>query len=166
MLSNFDLDSICQHYSVPLKGIYLRDQLPASPENGLTIINLDRAFDFDGPVGTHWTALFCDDSACVYCDSFGAPAPTDVDKWIKGRYRKYGHNAWIIQSVKSNCCGFYTVAFGLFCTKKRKKNEGLVACVDRYVNMFGERGNEKILREFLISAGGLPVHELVIKKCK
>ena len=165
MLSNVDLDALCDFYSVPLKGIYLQDDLRGRPENGLTILNLDKMYDFDGPKGTHWTCLWCDDSACVYMDSFGAPPPPNIDRWIKTRYHRYGVNAWIIQDVKSSVCGFFCLAFGVWCDRKRLKNEGLLECANRYVNTYGERKNEKVLRSFLL-ASGLPPHELVVRKCK
>lgn len=164
MLSNIDLDHLCTHYSVPLKGIFLRDQLPSRPEMGLTIVNLDRAFDSDGPIGTHWCAVWCDPSACVYFDSYGALPPTDVDAWLKAKYRRFGHNAWIIQNIQSEVCGFYCLAFGIWMNRSRAVGESIPDCANRFVNLFGEKGNEAILRKFLLSLKN--PHPLVVNKCK
>lgn len=67
------------------------------------IINLA---DRDKP-GTHWVALHCTKSNKYYFDSFGMPAPYDVER-VVGPYEY--QNAQI-QSLESGWCGYYCLMF-------------------------------------------------------
>ena len=166
MLSNSDLEDLFKYYDVPLKGLYLSDMVPSGqPEDGCTIINLDRAYDADGPVGTHWTCLISEQTGGVYYDSFGAPPPKSVHAFLKRKYGKFGYNAWITQDLESQTCGFYCLAFCIFLTHHRDSLfEKPKACANRFVNLFGKKNNEPILRAFLLAQKH--PHPLVLKKCK
>ena len=41
MLTNYDLEELCDVYNVPLRGIYMKDMLPRKIQNGNYIINLE-----------------------------------------------------------------------------------------------------------------------------
>jgi hypothetical protein len=151
MLSNFELNHLCHHYSVPLNGIYLRDELPnGGPRQGITIINLDDSKP-DMPFGTHWTALWCDGSGeCFYFDSFGALPPPEAIRWTKNK-GKMRYNAWICQAVKSETCGWFCLAFGIFMSREKRKGESSADCFNRFVNMFEDdtSKNDKHLSDYI-----------------
>lgn len=73
------------------------------------IINLDDA----GQPGTHWVALHKSNGFIYYFDSYGFPAPKNVENLIKkhGTPNKRFYSSFEIQQDKSNRCGFYTLAF-------------------------------------------------------
>lgn len=155
MLSNIDLSHLCKTYDVPLSGIYLRDKLSQQPTPGMTIINLD-----DGSQGgSHWTALWCDGKDTVYYDSFGAYPPPEIISWAKPCTKNgFYYSAWIVQHIKSEACGFYCVAFGLFIRKERKTGESLRDCFNRFVNLFEDdsRKNDAHLKRYLESVKKIP----------
>ena len=60
-------------------GVYSRDNLPKTIENGAYVINLDEYAD----VGTHWVALYVKNNGVIYCDSFGVEhAPKEIKRFI------------------------------------------------------------------------------------
>ena len=38
MLTNYDLEELCEFYDVPLRGIYMKDMLPKQIQNGNPLI--------------------------------------------------------------------------------------------------------------------------------
>ena len=56
MLTNYDLEELCDFYNVPLGGIYMKDMLPKKLQNGNYIINLESS-NGGRNNGTHWTCL-------------------------------------------------------------------------------------------------------------
>lgn len=125
----------------------MRNSLPEDPpQDGFYIINLDN----ESGNGTHWSGLWCDNTGAVYFDSFGAPAPLEVEAFIRSRYghKKYGYNNWIVQSLDSNACGYYVLFFG---RAMMTGGGGGSARANRYVNNFVDNTeeNEKILRSFV-----------------
>ena len=48
-------------------GVYSRDNLPDRIKDGAYVINLDEYSD----IGTHWIALYVNNKAVTYFDSFG-----------------------------------------------------------------------------------------------
>ena len=158
MLSNLQLHDLAKYYEVPLAGIYLRDQLPAKgPSPGLSIVNLDDSKP-DFPYGTHWTALWCDGSESIYFDSFGCLPCPEVQKWSKRKSKGGLHyNAWICQSLNTECCGWYCLAFGLFISRE-DAGEPLVTCVNRFVNLFENNTsrNESRLFQYIKSVKPIP----------
>ena len=45
MLSNFDIENICQYYEIPLLGVVMKDQMPKKVVDGNFIINLQSSVD-------------------------------------------------------------------------------------------------------------------------
>ena len=156
MLSNFDLIALCKHYKLPIKGIYLRDALPKRPLPGLYILNQDDSNVNDGTsYGTHWVACVCTQMECVYFDSFACVPPPEIDRWIKSVYSNYGYNSWICQDIRAETCGFWCVAFGIYCFHKHEPGLSLNECANGFINRFGESRNENLLREFFVKCGPL-----------
>jgi hypothetical protein len=163
MLSNEDLEHLCTYYRVPLCGVHLRDELPrGGPRPGLTIVNLDDS-KLNFPFGTHWCCLWNAGKECVYFDSFGALPPPEVIAWSKmksaGGLR---YNAWICQSLKSETCGWFCLAFGLFMHRELKRGESIADCSNRYVNLYEDdtSKNDKHLFAYLNKKAPIPKHYL------
>ena len=64
-LTNFEIQMYYQN-EPRLNGVYSRNNLPKTINDGAYVINLDSYAD----VGAHWIALFCKRSEIVYFDSF------------------------------------------------------------------------------------------------
>ena len=74
MLTNFDIENICDYYEIPLLGVVMKDDLRNKITDGNFIINLESSVDKNGKenFGTHWTALVVKGSQSFFFDSFGA----------------------------------------------------------------------------------------------
>ena len=165
MLSNFDITALCKHYKLPLKGVFLRDQLPKRPLPGFYILNQDNSNTTDGTsYGTHWCACVCTQMECVYFDSFACIPPPEVNAWIKSVYANYGYNAWICQDLKAETCGFWCIGFGIHCYHHRLPGQSLADCANSYVNLFGEEKNERVLQEYFRKLGSMN-HIVKAKLC-
>ena len=110
MLTNFDLEKICKESHIQLNGVYMKDQLPKTVQNGNYIINLQSSNGGKNS-GTHWTALIIHDQNAFFYDSFGAAPSKEIRLFIKRRKGCHlGFNNWIIQDIHSESCGWYCLA--------------------------------------------------------
>jgi len=71
--------------------------------------------------GTHWVAISYQGQFIFYFDSFGAPPPTDVLKWLKKSRRKIAYNNVIIQALESTLCGFYCIYYLYYVNRVQTK---------------------------------------------
>ena len=71
MLTNYDLEELCDVYNVPLRGIYMKDMLPRKIQNGNYIINLESSNGGQNN-GTHWTCLVVSNKDTMFYDPYGA----------------------------------------------------------------------------------------------
>ena len=80
MLTNFDIENICDYYEIPLIGVVMKDDLPKKVTDGNFIINLESSVDKNGKVlfGTHRLALNAEGSQAFFFDSFGAYPLTEI----------------------------------------------------------------------------------------
>ena len=109
MLSNFDLERLAEFYNLPLVAITMKDELPEKVEDGCYIINLQSSTSGNG---THWLGLFIHKNNAYYFDSYGAPPSVEIMKFVKKRKGCHMYyNNFIIQDLKSQNCGWYTLAF-------------------------------------------------------
>lgn len=108
ILSNFDILDLCKHLNIPLVDVLNKNILPSHKIKGLWVINLD-----DAPgIGTHWTCFSTIPKNVFYFDSYGAPPPIEVDKYIKrttGK-KKYFVNRIQLQAISATYCGWFAVA--------------------------------------------------------
>ena len=145
MLSNSDLEKLASFYKLPLIGIFMKDQMPSKVVDGCYIINLQSSTQGNG---THWTAMVIWKKMSYYFDSFGAPPPVEIIQFTK---KKKGgdllYNSWIIQDIKSENCGWYSIAFLLYLWKNRQ-NINLKDVFNQFVNNFIDdtTKNDEILR--------------------
>ena len=93
---------------LPLRGIYFKDTVPPNPDRGFYIINLQS--EADPRNGTHWTCFYYDGLTNLYYDSFGFPAPEELEEVIF----PYIYNDRDIQDIKSSSCGYYCIAFIIY----------------------------------------------------
>ena len=131
-LTNFEITDLMRHYRLPFNGCYIKDKLPIRLKNGSYIINLNGH--------SHWTALIKNGPDFYYFDSFGFPAPTEVEQ-------KAADIVWSdvdIQAIMSSSCGWYCIAWIRFLNGKKNKKK---AYAD-FLKLFSPKhlmNNEKIL---------------------
>ena len=147
MLSNFDLEKLAGFFKIPLIGIYMKDQMPSKPANGCYIINLQSSTQGNG---THWCSIFIWKKMAYYFDSFGAPPPVEIIQFTKKRKLQHLlYNGWIIQDLKSEACGWYSLGFLLYMYKNRQ-NIHMKEVFNQFVNNFQDDtlSNDSILKDF------------------
>lgn len=136
-ISEEKLRKLCYLAGVPLVGVYLRDQIPQGrPNKGLYIFNLDHG---SSAVGTHWVGLFVTSREIYYFDSFGAPPPIEVMKFIERKKKTHKENGWIFQDINSSSCGYFVFLFGYYVAKYGN--------VEKFSDLFvnSTAANERIL---------------------
>jgi hypothetical protein len=115
LLSNLDIEELCREFKIPLVACVSKDMLARlSVKNGGYVINLDNS----GSAGTHWVALYIENSDACYWDSFGMIPPLEVLKFCKNKHLI--HNRDQIQNLNQEACGYYCIAFLHFMNKSKK----------------------------------------------
>jgi hypothetical protein len=115
LLSNLDIEELAKEFKINLIACVSKDMLSRLPvKNGGYIINLDNS----GSAGTHWVALYIDNSDACYWDSFGMVGPLQVLKFCKNKHLI--HNKDQIQNLNQSACGYYCIAFLHFMNKAKK----------------------------------------------
>ena len=148
MLSNFDLERLAEFYNLPLVAITMKDELPATVKDGCYIINLQSSTDGQG---THWLGLFIHKNNAYYFDSYGAPPSVEIMKFVKKRKGCHMYyNNFIIQDLKSQNCGWYTLAFLLWCYSYVLFSKDMKNMFNEFVKSFVDdtKENDNILKEF------------------
>ena len=148
MLSNFDLERLAEFYNLPLVAITMKDELPEKVEDGCYIINLQSSTSGNG---THWLGLFIHKNNAYYFDSYGAPPSVEIIKFVKKRKGCHMYyNNFIIQDLKSQNCGWYTLAFLLWCYSYVLFSKDMKNMFNEFVKSFVDdtKENDKILKEF------------------
>ena len=98
MLTNYDIEKVCEKLDLPIIGVFMKDDLPKQRKVGSYIINMDNS---DGE-GTHWvfakifsdTDRFDDSSSddekigyrycgALYFDPFGIGMPEEISDFLK-----------------------------------------------------------------------------------
>ena len=78
-LTNIDLIEFGKELGIPLRGVYMRDDLPGKPkENECGIVNFERLCEG----GTHWIAYWKRGKERIYFDSFGGPVLQEVRNYL------------------------------------------------------------------------------------
>lgn len=143
-LSNYEIEDMAKHYHFPLIDCCMKDELPAVPQDGYYIINLESSTHGSG---THWTALIIQPHIALSFDSFGAPPPPDIINFVKKR--KHIHMAFnneIIQDLDSSNCGYFCLYLILYIEHHKGP---LTHIVDEFTRLFNEdtKTNDKVLRQ-------------------
>ena len=134
-LTDAQIKHICKHFKIPLIGVFEKDDID-DLENGNYVINLNGH--------SHWTGLIKDPTGVIYFDSFGFPAPENIDELAS----PYSYNDKDIQDINSSSCGYYTIAFLKFLTDKPNKHRLYSAFIDMFSD--DTKLNEKVLRSLLV----------------
>lgn len=142
MLSNFEINAICKYYQIPLQFIAMKEDLEFMPTRpGNYVININ---------DEHWLGLVIDKRFSFYLDSFGAPCPKDVMRFIKRcKPAHYGHNQSILQDLDSSYCGFFVIGLFLWIKQKRYRFNSLYDCIIKYLERFKDdtKLNDQVLRD-------------------
>jgi len=110
-LTNFDLEKMMKGVK-EFRGVFMRDTLPLHiNKHEATIVNLDS----DKNDGTHWTMLYnrpIDTKNVYYFDSYGAPPPNEVEKYLRTSGKKIQYNSSQLQNILSTMCGYFCCYMG------------------------------------------------------
>lgn len=98
-LTNVELVQTCKRLGIPIRGVFMRDNLPKKPrKDECAIVNLDESLGS----GTHWVCYLKKGSKKMYFDSFGLCPPLEVQKYLgKG----INYSTYKIQSPEQVICG-------------------------------------------------------------
>ena len=134
-LTDREIKMLCDHLCIPLVGIFEKDDIDEL-EDGNYVINLNGH--------SHWTGLIKDGKHTCYWDSFGFPAPENIDQLASPYY----YNDKDIQDINSSSCGYYVIAFLKFLSGQPNK----LKLYSGFIDMFDDNPtkNEKILRSLLV----------------
>jgi len=152
MLSNFDLERLAEFYHLPLVAVTMKDELPEKVEDGCYIINLQSSTSGNG---THWLGLFIHKNNAYFFDSYGAPPSIEIMKFVKKRKGCHMYyNNFIIQDLKSVSCGFYALAFLLWCYSYVLFSKDMKHMFNDFVEAFVDdtTKNDKILKDFFATS--------------
>jgi len=163
MLTNFELINLASKMNMPLERICFKNELKHEPlkYNVGYIINSQDDTDEDTGeenVGSHWTALYVaktNDGKVqpIFFDSFGMPPAEDIKKYVAPHYLPYLTKD--IQSLMSDVCGFYCLAFLYFVSVSQYRTGHLYQDADTFIELFDDlnkshdwKKNEWILQQF------------------
>jgi hypothetical protein len=101
-LTNFDIESIASSYNIPhFRGVFMRDTLPAKPENcECLVLN----WDLNKNDGTHWSCIYINPEHPdnrIYFDSYGFDAPQEVHSYLQ----HYKWSTFQLQNYNDYICG-------------------------------------------------------------
>lgn len=148
MLTNFDLEEICEDNGYDLIGVYSKNELPTQPMPGSYIVNMQ---DSDDGQGTHWVVFkIFPNKKCCYSDSFGTLMPIEIANFLKP-FKPVATNNRHIQDVKSTYCGFFCLSFIKYFNNFNYKKNDVFEAYDDYLNCFSNnpKQNDKIVLEIL-----------------
>lgn len=145
MLTNRQIEEVSKRMGIPLVFCDFKDRLERHKLqlNKGYIINLQDEFNpqtGEQDQGTHWTAFQCNEKGCYYFDSFGMPCPEVVKRFIH-RFNpelKIIYNEVDIQSLMSDVCGWYCMAFLYAINNERMSTGDLVYDGDHFIMMFND----------------------------
>lgn len=159
MLSNFDIEKLCDKLDLPLVGVFQKDQLRNVPKQiGSYYINQQSSKDGDG---THWTLfkIYCDEerdddypailqAKALYFDPFGLNMSKEVEEYLAD-FKPIPYNNKQIQSVRTSECGWYCVACD-YALEHKKHSDTYLEDYEMFLHHFQQDPNKnlKILKDF------------------
>ena len=164
MLTNIQLEDLCERMDIPLERICFKDQLKDQKlvYNRSYIINMEDAMSEEGDrnEGSHWVALQVNQTKNgatfpMYMDSYGSPPATDVTEFV-GKFVPY--NTKDIQSMMADFCGWACCAFLYYINTYPDRTKNLHVDSAHFLEMFDDlntscdfKKNEYILKLFFQS---------------
>jgi len=157
MLSNHDIDSLVVKLNIPnFKGCFYKNTLNKIEPNSSYIINLNSEYNEKNErnKGSHWVALVTDDMRRgLYFDSYGEREPVEIKNLLKSNQYKLGHTSKNIQSLMSNLCGFFCLAFIYFITVSKQRTKNIINDTAISLNLYEDLYlvNDVYKNEFILS---------------
>ena len=157
MLSNHDITSLVIKMNIPnFKGCFYKNTLKKVEPNSSYIINLNSELDENGNrnSGSHWTCLVTDDvKRAIYFDSYGEREPVEIKNLLKSNQYKLGHTSKNIQSLMSNLCGFFCLAFIYFLSISKFRTKNIINDASIFLDLFEDLDliNDVYKNEFILS---------------
>jgi len=157
MLSNFDIDELVTKMNIPnFKGCFYKDKLKKIQPNSSYIINLNSELDENNNRndGSHWCCLVTDDmKRSIYFDSYGENAPNEIRNLLKSNQYKIGHTSKNIQSLMSNLCGFFCLAFIYFLSISKYRTGNIINDASIFLDLFEDldKIDDVYKNEFILS---------------
>ena len=140
MLSNFDIDLLVDKMEIKnFRGCFFKDTLTKIEPNSSYILNLNSEYDEEGDrnKGSHWTALYIDDNKqSIYFDSYGLGPPKEIKNLLKSNQYKIGNTKKNIQSLMSNLCGVFCLAFIYFLNVSKFRTNNIIYDASIYIDLF------------------------------
>jgi hypothetical protein len=144
-LTNFEIDDYMKHFKIKnYHGCFIKDELPEL-NNGFYVINLNGQ--------SHWTCLCKDvkgipEDDYLYYDSYGFPAPIEVEQAIK----KDGGKSYVsmdnqLQYIAHTSCGFYVIAFCKYLNNRKDKLQAYKEFIEHFTE--DTETNDQILKKML-----------------
>jgi len=144
VLDNLQIASILKRNGVKINGIFSKDLLP-SDGIGWTVVNMQSSTDGGG---THWICYHKGSGFPLYFDSFGFPAPLEIQEKIGSKANSFGgkyiYNKSQIQDIEDSSCGYYCIACICNC------RDGDQDSFEEFLSSFSKntKENEKLLSLF------------------
>ena len=140
MLSNHDISELVVKLNIPnFKGCFYKDTLKKIEPSSSYIINLNSEFNEkdERNAGSHWVALLTDDlKKAIYFDSYGEKEPNEIKNLLKCNQYKIAHTSKNIQSLMSNLCGFFCLAFIYFLTISKHRTKNIINDASIFLDLF------------------------------
>ena len=143
-LSNTEILKILKNYEIEINGVFSKDLLPNTLEEGWYIINLQ---NHNKGNGTHWVCCCKQPLAnSIYFDSFGFDSPEELSLDLD----PYEFNQREIQNIDSSACGYFCIALIKYLEENKEKSTFPIL-MKRFSNNFCKNTlyNDKILNGFL-----------------
>ena len=104
--------------------------------------------------GSHWTCLVTDDmKRAIYHDSYGEAPPNEIRNLLKSNQYKIGHTSKNIQSLMSNLCGFFCLAFIYFLSVSKFRTGNIINDASIFLDLFEDLDlvSDVYKNEFILS---------------
>jgi hypothetical protein len=136
-LTDKQIMAILKQKRIQCHGCFVKDELK-SIKNGNYIINLNGQ--------SHWCALVRKGDEYCWFDSYGFPPPEEVEDLINGTYF---YNKYEIQGLEQTSCGYYCIAFLIWCNqyKKQELDKNFAAFLDLFSK--NKTNNQLIIKNIL-----------------
>ena len=148
VMSDTDIDNYMEKLKIKdYHGCFIKDELPEL-NKGFYIINLNGQ--------SHWTCLCKDideygNNYYLYFDSFGFPAPIEVEKAIEkdnmGRKTEYFSMENQLQDIDHTSCGFYVIGWCKFLNNKKDKVKAYQDFIKKFTD--NPTKNDAILKKLI-----------------
>jgi hypothetical protein len=161
MLSNFDIQRICNKLKLPIVGVFSKDELRTQNRKiGSYYVNMENSNEGEG---THWVLakIYDDDSrdedrdmkeihkvGALYFDPFGLDMPKEIETFLSP-FKPIPYNNRQIQSINTSECGWYCISCD-YALEHKKNDETYLEDFEKYIALWSDKPskNLKLLKSF------------------